>query len=142
MGCTPMRRVPILVSGSVVACLALAAGVGVSAGTNGNDAKKRSRPAPGRPAGSAPAKEAQGPGYGVDPAMTIRAHRNPRGETVWAVAAAHFDISPPLRVMAAGPAAPPGAEEEEAPTNPMLPRWRIPRSIAPDPVVQSAVPPG
>jgi hypothetical protein len=138
-----MTRRRIFVAGIVAAGLMLGAGVGVSAGSGGNDKKKPARPAPGRPAGVDQPKGAPGPAYPIDPRSTIRTHRNARGETVYAVAPSHFDISPPLHVMAAGAATPPaaGEEDEEGPTNPLLPLWRIPRSKAPDPVVQSAIPP-
>ena len=80
-------------------------------------------------------------GYGVDAKSTISGHRNQHGEIVYSVSASHFDISAPLRDMAAI-SVPAPAMEEESPTHPRLPSWRIPRSNLPDPVVQSQIPPG
>ena len=77
---------------------------------------------------------------GVEPgaAATIQAHVNPQGQTVFSIAPVRFDVSPPLSVLATQAVAPVG-EEEESPTNPLLPAWRLPRSPLPDPVVQSEI---
>jgi hypothetical protein len=96
-------------------------------------------PSPARPTGVATKPDASGvQDAGAD---TITEYQNELGQTVYSVRASHFDISPPLHEMVAasdarGLAA--GGEEEESPTNPMLPPSRIIRSEVPDPVVQSA----
>src|SRR5439155_24287527 len=78
---------------------------------------------------------------GPDAKSTITEHRNALGQTVYSVSASQFDISPPLRDLAAN-ASITQAVEEEAPSNPRLPPWRTPRSDVPDPVVQSEIPSG
>jgi hypothetical protein len=75
--------------------------------------------------------------YGGTKLDTIKEFRNELGQTVYSVAASHFDASPPLLEMAAVAGTPGSEEEEESPTNPQLPAWRSIRSDIPDPVVQS-----
>jgi len=143
-----MRQSRSLLPGIIAASLMLAAGVAVFAGNTEKvphtekASRKEKRPpqaGPAIPIGVPQPKDSPGAAYERDPSQTISTHVNAQGQTVYAIAAAHFDISAPLRDMAAGAVAAP-AVEEESPTNPLLPRWRIPRSIAPDPVVQSVIP--
>ena len=101
----------------------------------GKEGKKAGTARPGAPAGVRPAPDA-----GTEPgaAASIHAHVNAIGQTVFAITPVRFDISPPLRVLATQ-VTPQAGEEEESPTNPLLPSWRLPRSIVPDPVVQSEI---
>ena len=71
---------------------------------------------------------------------TIKPFRNALDQTVYAISAAHFDVSAPLRQMAAQSARQTSGEIEPA-LNPLLPIWRRPLSGVPDPVVQTAIPP-
>ena len=87
-------------------------------------------------------RNAASPGDGYDSGAkldTIKEHRNALGETVFAVSASRFDLSPPLLDMAARATSAMAEEEEEEPSNPQLPSWRIPRSNLPDPVAQPVV---
>ena len=143
-----MRQPRILLPGIVAASLMLAAGVAVFAGNTEKaphadkaprKEKKAAQAGPGMPTGVPRPEDSPGQAYERDASQTITTHVNARGQTVYAIAASHFDISPPLRDMAIEAVAAPEAGEV-SPTNPLLPRWRIPRSIAPDPVVQSIIP--
>ena len=143
-----MRQSRVLLSGIVAASLMLPAGVTAFAGNTEKvphaekaprKEKKAAKARPAIPAGVPRPKDSPGEPYARDAGMTVTAHVNARGETVYAIAASHFDVSPPLRVMATVAVAAPEAEEK-SPTHPLLPGWRIPRSIAPDPVVQSVIP--
>ncbi len=78
--------------------------------------------------------------YGGTKLDTIKTFLNERGETVYSIAASHFDISAPLSEMAQSAVKQPG-ETEESPENPQLPAWRSFRSQTPDPVVQPVVAP-
>jgi hypothetical protein len=136
------RRV---VSAAFVAlCFLLPSGTRVlaepSLKTTAKARKKAPRAAsPARPTGVATKPDATEASNGTK-ADTITEYRNELGQTVYSVAASHFDSSPPLRDMAAASPAPEQAAEEESPTNPRLPDSRIVRSGIPDPVVQSAIP--
>jgi len=77
--------------------------------------------------------------YGGAKLDAIKEHRNELGQTVYAVEASHFDVSPPLLELAARPLTEQAAELE-SPENPELPFWRKIRSDLPDPVVQSVTP--
>ncbi|HYV18874.1 MAG TPA: hypothetical protein VFC25_07580 [Verrucomicrobiae bacterium] len=101
-------------------------------------AGKRAKSGPAAPSGL-PKPIAGGDEPGA--AGTVHVHVNAEGQTVYEIAPAHFDVSPPLRDLAAK-AIPMTEEEEETPANPMLPRWRVPHSGLPDPVVQSEIGPG
>jgi hypothetical protein len=155
-----MRPWGVLLPGIISACLALATGTalctdGAAKATKRKAARtesaKKARPpskapnaaTPRTSTGAVPPPDSADSGYGVDAKSTITEHRSANGEIVYSISASHFDISAPLRDMAAG-AVPggPAMEEEESPTNPMLPSWRIPRSTVPDPVVQRQIPPG
>ncbi len=94
-------------------------------------------PAPARPAGVAKPPDPGDAYYGGAKLDTITEFHNELGQTVYSIAASHFDISAPLRDMAAA-AASEQQEEQESPTNPQLPASRIVRSDLPDPVVQVA----
>ncbi|HET8948110.1 MAG TPA: hypothetical protein VFQ07_14125 [Candidatus Polarisedimenticolia bacterium] len=98
-------------------------------------AGKRTQGGPAAPTG-APRPIAAGDEPGA--AGTVHVHVNSRGQTVYEIAPAHFDVSAPLRDLAAH-AVPMTEEEEESPSNPLLPRWRVPHAGVPDPVVQSEI---
>jgi hypothetical protein len=102
--------------------------------------KDRNPASPGLPSGAASRTDAKDSTYGGPMLDTIREHVNVLGQTVYSVAASHFDVSPPLSEMAArfGTVK---TMESEAPENPELPSWRQYRSDVPDPVVQAVVPP-
>jgi hypothetical protein len=91
---------------------------------------------------SAPDAKLEAP-YGG--AKIIKEYTNELGQKVHWIGASHFDISPPLREMAAGAVAErragAGEPSEESSEEPTLPSWRILRSDVPDPVVQAAVQP-
>jgi hypothetical protein len=105
-----------------------------SAGSSGQPATAKARvkkpgdaARPGKPSGTPAIDPSDG---GVDVSGTITAHRNARGETVFSVVPAHFDISEPLSVMAARTPPPAQGGEQEPPTNPILPRFRVPHGGA------------
>ncbi|HZN04486.1 MAG TPA: hypothetical protein VFD06_12965 [Candidatus Polarisedimenticolia bacterium] len=108
-------------------------------GKKGEQEKEKKRKGEARP-GAPSGVRRGGPDAGDEPgaAATIRAHVNARGQTVFSIAPVRFDVSPPLRELATREM-PHLEEEEESPTNPLLPAWRIPRSGLPDPVVQSEI---
>jgi hypothetical protein len=93
-------------------------------------------------AGSAPDAKLEA-SYGG--AKILREYTNELGQKVHWIGASHFDISPPLREMAAAAVAErkAGGNEpsEESSDEPKRPAWRILRSDVPDPVVQAAVQP-
>jgi hypothetical protein len=102
---------------------------------------KQKAPALARPTGPAGNVDPANASYGGSKIDTITETRNELGQTIYSIVASHFDVSPPLREMAA--AALPGSqsfsqrrEEIEPPANPPLPPSRILRSDLPDPVVQ------
>jgi hypothetical protein len=64
-----------------------------------------------------------------------REHRNALGQVVYSISPSGFDISPPLKKLAAIPL--PEPAQEQRPELP-LPLWRILRSDRPDPVTQVA----
>jgi hypothetical protein len=103
------------------------------------DRKKENRAAtPGVATGVRRSPESVDAYYGGTQLDTIKEFRNELGQTIYSVAASHFDISPPLSEMAAAAGSEAAeAEEEESPTNPQLPVWRRIHSDRPDPVVQS-----
>jgi hypothetical protein len=97
----------------------------------------RHAPVPARPSGRALKVDPQAESYGGPKIDTITESHNELGQTVYSIAASQFDISPPLRDMAAA-AASEQEQERELPENPRLPTSRILRSDLPDPVVQVA----
>jgi hypothetical protein len=155
-----MRPSGILLPGVLTACLALAAGAVLLANTGGTAPEKqkkgarresaeKARPGSNKPraatrtaTGTVPPPDSSDSGYGVDAKSTITEHRSANGEIVYSVSASHFDISAPLRDLAAGAVAGGTAEEKEAETRSRLPSWRILHSNLPDPVVQKQIPPG
>ena len=97
--------------------------------------KPRPKATPAVPSGTPTATLDEVGGYARTD--TVREARNAAGQTVYAVSASHFDVSPPLWEMAK--VAPlQQAVEEEGPENPELPDFRKIRSDVPDPVVQEA----
>jgi hypothetical protein len=128
-----------LFAGPVPGRSATPSSAGPSAQTKSRDKTREKKPGdaarPGRPSGT-PKIDPSGGGDGLDAGRTITAHRNARGETVFSVAPSQFDVSEPLGVMAAR-MAPPAEAEEESPTNPLLPSFRVPHG-PPDPVTQPA----
>ena len=137
-----MRLAGVLSSALLAACLALTCSTHVFAdGADKATAKTRKKDnnaaTPGLAAGVPRTPQSADAYYGGAKVDTIKEFRNALGQTVYSVAASHFDVSPPLLEMAAiaGPEQP---EENESPTNPQLPAWRTIRSATPDPVVQSA----
>jgi len=130
----------------VAVCLVLPTTVHVLAGdahpSTPKVRKKTHRaPAPASPSGVGRTIDPTDAYYGGTRVDTIKEYTNELGQTVYSVAASHFDVSPPLVDMVA--AAPreqaAGEGEDESPSNPMLPAWRIIRSDVPDPVVQPVV---
>ncbi|MBZ5637329.1 MAG: hypothetical protein LAO51_01080, partial [Acidobacteriia bacterium] len=146
-----MRQPKILFPGAIVAGLLLALGIPVFAGGPATakerkaTAKAHARKegadngAPALPSGTPPASESAG-AASYDMKDKIRAYKNALGDTVYAVSASHFDVSPPLAEMAAQASVEPQIEAEPR-LNPQLPSWRQIRSGVPDPVVQAAVQP-
>jgi hypothetical protein len=128
-----MPRLRSFVPGIAASVLALAAAALLFAGTppgapSGTRHKTRDRKAadtarPGKPTGVPKIDPADGDT--VDVSATVTAHRNANGETIFSIRPAHFDISEPLSVMAERMPPPTGSAEEESPTNPVLPRWRV-----------------
>lgn len=118
--------------------IALAAVAPAAAGTprkavHGPASKVRNAATPARPDGTQAAPDAVG--YGKTD--TVTAFTNRLGQTVYAVAPSHFDVSAPLRDMAAS-ASTVATGETEPSLNPQLPPWRRVISSVPDPVVQPA----
>ena len=136
-------------SAIVAACLFLPGATHVVAGSRektkaSSRTKRTTAPVPALPTGAQrdpdPSLDAY---YGGPKLDTITEYQNDLGQTVYSIAASHFDVSRPLREMAtiADSARETEAEENE-PANPQLPSWRIIRSDDPDPVVQAAIQPG
>ena len=143
-----MTRLARGISSALLAvCVVLPGGTAAVAGNAPKPAprarkKANDAPAPARPSGVALQPDLVDAYYGGSKNDTITEYVNDLGQTVYSIAASHFDISAPLSEMAAAPAAAQAtAQEEEAPTNPQLPIWRRIRSDVPDPVVQAAVQP-
>jgi hypothetical protein len=139
-----MRILGVMTSAFLTACLVLPHSVDVLAGDAAKTttkARKRARKAPvaALPAGAQPKPESVDAYYGGTMTNTITEYRNELGQTVYSVAASHFDVSPPLLEMAVA-SEPEQAEELESPTHPQVPAWRIIRSNVPDPVVQRVIP--
>ena len=138
------RGVP---SAALAVCLVLSSGTHAFAGDAAKATTKAGKkahiaPAPARPSGVPLKADPVDAYYGGRETTRSRSPRNELGQTVYSIAASHFDISPPLREMAAAAVATRSEEEEEyEPSNPRLPAWRIIRSDVPDPVVQAAVQP-
>lgn len=137
-----MRTISILSSALLSICLLAPHGGDAFAGDAKRAAAKQSKKAPNAPAPARPTgvPRPADPGdayYGGSGNDTITEYHNDLGQTIYSVAASHFDISPPLREMAAA-AAGKESPEKESPTNPQLPASRILRSDLPDPVVQVA----
>jgi len=140
-------RPPVLrVLATLAACLALAAAPAAAGSQKSSNedpnatakSKMKARDAarPARATGVGTATAATGDGGGMR-TNTISTFRTANGETVYSVSPSRFDISPPLRDLAAqAPAM--FQEESEAPENPQLPPWRQIHSDIPDPVVQVA----
>jgi hypothetical protein len=138
-----MRVSRVVSTGIALFCLVVAGGTLASADgakrlTKKTDKKVRNAASPGIASGVALTPDRADAYYGGTKLDTIREHRNALGQTVYSIAASHFDVSPPLLEMAAEPLAGPGAEFEP-PENPQLPSWRKIRSDVPDPVVQSVI---
>jgi hypothetical protein len=146
-----MRVTGILASALVAVCLFVPSITIVSAGDAAKATKRRNKapkaapkaPAPARPTGVTPKPDPQDVYYGGPNNESITEYVNELGQTVYSVAASHFDISRPLVEMAAASESALATEEEEnePPSNPRLPVWRLIRSDLPDPVVQVAVQP-
>jgi hypothetical protein len=137
----------VLWSALFVVCLVLPGSAHVVAGDAAKSAPKIRKkapkaPTPARPTGIVKRPDPVDAYYGGTRLDTITEYQNELGQTVYSIAASHFDISPPLLEMAAA-AGPDDATEEEAEpsSNPLLPEWRLIRSDLPDPVVQVAVQP-
>jgi hypothetical protein len=101
--------------------------------------KATNEPVPARPTGVSRPDQVDAY-YGGTKNDTITEYVNELGQTVYSIAASHFDISPPLSEMAAAASSTlaTSEDEDEAPSNPQLPVWRRVRSDVPDPVVQAA----
>src|SRR5260221_7042119 len=130
--------------GTAVVCLGLAGSYpaiadGPDKATRKTRKKDPNAATPGRPSGVVPGPSSADAYYGGTKLDTIKEFRNELGQTVYSVAASHFDVSPPLSEMAERAGAEPLQQETEAPENPQLPAWRTIRSDLPDPVVQSVV---
>jgi hypothetical protein len=89
----------------------------------------------GKPAPGAKAATASGAQTALADVQhpTVKEHRNELGQTVYTVSAERFDVSPPLTELALIDTPNPERIETEEPE---LPKWRVPRSGKPDPVVQ------
>src|SRR5439155_1719539 len=108
-----MQRPGFVLPGVVVACLVLVGGsmFVAQAGVKGPrkepaaKAKARSKArdagAPGVATGVPRSEDLSASPQGVDAKETITEHRNERGDIVYTISASQFDISPPLRDMAA-----------------------------------------
>lgn len=132
-----MLRSRVGASGVGFAALLLALGASDAAARG--TTPRRSKPqqaVPALPSGGERDRETKNAPYPRTGTVTV--HRNARGETVYAVAASHFDVSEPLERLAARAPAVEPTMESEPPRNPMLPAWRQIRSTIPDPVVQPA----
>jgi hypothetical protein len=143
-----MRFAGIVASALVAVCILVPVSTSVFAGdaekaTTKSLKKAPKAPAPARPTGVASKEDPLDAYYGGTKNDSITEYVNDLGQTVYSVAASHFDVSRPLIEMAATAesALATEEEEEEAPTNPRLPVWRRIRSDLPDPVVQVAVQP-
>jgi hypothetical protein len=101
--------------------------------------KKRDVAAPGRPTGTVKTPDPDDAYHGGVKLNTVTEHRNALGQTVYSIAASHFDISPRLSDMAARAGDHAIEEEDEPPINPQLPPWRRIHSDTPDPVVQRTI---
>jgi hypothetical protein len=131
----------------LAACVVLPGSTHVFAGDPAKPAPKARKKAQGAPAPAMPTGVTSKPDpadayYGGPTLDTITEYQNELGQTVYSIAASHFDVSRPLAELAAMVTSQRGTEEEvEAPTNPQLPVWRRIRSDFPDPVVQAALQP-
>jgi hypothetical protein len=127
----------------VAVSLLLPGGIAGAAEKSKTKARKKTAaaPVPARPTGKAPAQDPNLDAYYGGPKLdTITEYTNELGQTVYSIAASHFDISRPLRDLAATAIADrEEREENEPPSNPQLPAARIIRSELPDPVVQPVV---
>ena len=141
-----MRATRIVSSAILAACLVLPTTSHVFAGDAEKataKAKKKAPgvPAPARPTGVVRQADPVDAYYGGTKNDSVTEFENELGQTVYSIAASHFDISRPLLELST--AAPrEQAMEEESPTNPQIPASRVIRSDVPDPVVQSVVEPG
>ena len=131
-------------TGVAVFCLLVAGGAAAFADGPDPVAKKTKQKkvaggVPALPSGTVIAVGAKDAYFGGTKLDTIREYRNELGQTVYSIAASHFDVSAPLSEMAVRAVTQKG-EESEAPENPQLPAWRSIRSGAADPVVQAVVP--
>ena len=139
-----MRVSGVLSFALLAACLVLPSGTPIFADGANKTPKKtvkkdRNSALPGVASGIAPLPDPGDAYYGGATLATIKEHRNALGQTVYSIAASHFDVSQPLATMAAQPFAAPSGESE-ASENPELPEWRKIRSDVPDPVVQTVIP--
>jgi hypothetical protein len=116
----------------VAVCLAL------PAAARGTASKPKPEATPARPSGGEESERAieTAPYPKTD---TVHAVQSASGETVYSIAASHFDVSLPLRDLARTARSNEFEEEEEkAPENPQLPSYlRRLRADVPDPVVQA-----
>ena len=142
-----MRVARVLSCAFLVACMLPVTGVIALAGTPKKNPKlredkKRVDAAPGLPTGRPKARDSADAYYGGAKLDTITEHRNALGQTVYSIAASHFDISARLYDMAAKAEGEGISEEEETepPVNPQLPPWRRISADLPDPVVQKVIP--
>jgi len=103
------------------------------AAAKGTAKKDQPKVAPARPSGGTRTAD---PDAGYERTDTVRADSNPDGETVYTVAASHFDVSPPLTELAKATRFEELTEKDEGPENPPLPDFRRIRSDLKDPVVQ------
>ena len=141
-----MRGVRILSTAVLATCFLLPAttqafaGDGEKATTKATKKKANRVPTPARPSGVARQVDPTDAYYGGSRNDSITESVNELGQTVYSVAASHFDISPPLSELATA-AAREQEMEEESPSNPQIPAHRIIRSDFPDPVVQPVIEP-
>ncbi|HEX6853301.1 MAG TPA: hypothetical protein VF139_18030 [Candidatus Polarisedimenticolaceae bacterium] len=120
----------------LAACLLAVGSPDVAARDTAPKKKELQQVAPALPSGGERDREAKIAPY--PRTDTITSHRNAQGQSVYAVAASHFDVSEPLEVLAARAPAVAVEREDEPPRNPLLPPWRRIRSGVPDPVAQPA----
>jgi hypothetical protein len=124
-----------LVSGAVLVLASMQAPAVLAKAT---EKKAEPKVGPARPAGGEDGER------GVldaayERANTVQAVQNASGETVYSISASHFDVSRPLRELAATARIEElGEQKEKASENEQLPAFRHIRSDLPDPVVQPA----
>ncbi len=139
-----MRVTRVLSTAVLAACLVLSTTAHVFAGDAEKATVKASKkraprlPTPARPSGVARTVDPTDAYYGGPNNDSVTEFENASGQTVFSIAASHFDISRPLSELAT--AAPrERVDVGESPTNPQIPAARIIRSDLPDPVVQPVI---